>query len=118
VARRRSPVRARLAPLPRTLARQGFRFRHAARSTIGAVVFTVEQRDALRERVLTVAEQDRRVVGGAAVGSLASAAAIGSPSSTSRSPSPTIASTALYGRNADARPSCPYQVEQGSWRTV
>jgi hypothetical protein len=36
-----------------------------------AVVFTVEQRDALRERVLTLAEQDRRVVAGAAVGSLA-----------------------------------------------
>jgi hypothetical protein len=34
-------------------------------------VFTVEQRDALRERVLTLAEQDRRVVAGAAVGSLA-----------------------------------------------
>jgi hypothetical protein len=36
-----------------------------------AVVFTVEQRDALRERVLTLAEKDRRVVAGAAVGSLA-----------------------------------------------
>jgi len=34
-------------------------------------VFTVEQRDALRERVLTLAENDRRVVAGAAVGSLA-----------------------------------------------
>jgi hypothetical protein len=34
-------------------------------------VFTVEQRDALRERVLTLAEKDRRVVAGAAVGSLA-----------------------------------------------
>jgi hypothetical protein len=34
-------------------------------------VFTVEQRDALRERVLTLAESDRRVVAGAAVGSLA-----------------------------------------------
>jgi hypothetical protein len=34
-------------------------------------VFTVEQRDALRERVLTFAEQDRRIVAGAAVGSLA-----------------------------------------------
>jgi hypothetical protein len=34
-------------------------------------VFTVEQRDALREWVLTLAEQDRRVVAGAAVGSLA-----------------------------------------------
>jgi hypothetical protein len=34
-------------------------------------VFTIEQRDALRERVLTLAEKDRRVVAGAAVGSLA-----------------------------------------------
>jgi hypothetical protein len=43
----------------------------AARSTIRAVVFTVEQRDALRERVLSLAEEDPRVVAGAAVGSLA-----------------------------------------------
>jgi hypothetical protein len=34
-------------------------------------MFTVEQRDALRERVLTRAEEDERVVAGAAVGSLA-----------------------------------------------
>jgi hypothetical protein len=34
-------------------------------------VFTVEQPDALRERVLTLAEKDYRVVAGAAVGSLA-----------------------------------------------
>ena len=34
-------------------------------------MFTAEQRDALRERVLILAEQDRRVVAGAAVGSLA-----------------------------------------------
>jgi hypothetical protein len=34
-------------------------------------VFTVEQRDALRERVLALAEGDARVVAGAAVGSLA-----------------------------------------------
>jgi hypothetical protein len=34
-------------------------------------VFTVEQRDALRERVLSLAEEDARVVAGAAVGSLA-----------------------------------------------
>jgi hypothetical protein len=34
-------------------------------------VFTVEQRDALRERLLRLAEQDERVVAGAAVGSLA-----------------------------------------------
>jgi hypothetical protein len=34
-------------------------------------VFTVEQRDALRERVLRLAQEDERVVAGAAVGSLA-----------------------------------------------
>jgi hypothetical protein len=34
-------------------------------------VFTVEQRDALREHVLALAEQDVRIVAGAAVGSLA-----------------------------------------------
>jgi hypothetical protein len=34
-------------------------------------VFTVEQRDALRERLLGLAEEDERVVAGAAVGSLA-----------------------------------------------
>jgi len=34
-------------------------------------VFTVEQRDALRERVLRLAREDARVVAGAAVGSLA-----------------------------------------------
>jgi hypothetical protein len=34
-------------------------------------VFTVEQRDALRERLLTLAENDARIVAGAAVGSLA-----------------------------------------------
>jgi len=34
-------------------------------------VFTVEQRDALREHVLQLAEKDERVVAGAAVGSLA-----------------------------------------------
>jgi hypothetical protein len=34
-------------------------------------VFTVEQRDALRDRLLRLAEADRRVVAGAAVGSLA-----------------------------------------------
>ena len=43
-------------------------------STIGADVFTVEQRDALGERVLALAEQDSRVVAGAAVGSLAAGA--------------------------------------------
>jgi hypothetical protein len=35
------------------------------------LVFTVEQRDALRERLLRLAESDERVVAGAAVGSLA-----------------------------------------------
>jgi hypothetical protein len=34
-------------------------------------VFTIEQRDALRERVLALAEEDPRIVAGAAVGSLA-----------------------------------------------
>jgi hypothetical protein len=34
-------------------------------------VFTVEQRDALRERVLRFGEEDERVVAGAVVGSLA-----------------------------------------------
>ena len=34
-------------------------------------MFTVEQRDALRERLLRVAEEDERVIAGAAVGSLA-----------------------------------------------
>src|SRR5262245_39080372 len=34
-------------------------------------MFTVEQRDALRDRLLQLAEQDARVVAGAAVGSLA-----------------------------------------------
>ena len=34
-------------------------------------MFTVEQRDALRERVLRLAEDDERAVAGAAVGSLA-----------------------------------------------
>ena len=35
------------------------------------LVFTVEQRDALRERLLRLAEEDERIVAGAAVGSLA-----------------------------------------------
>jgi hypothetical protein len=37
----------------------------------GRIGFTVEQRDAVREHVLALAENDRRVVAGAAVGSLA-----------------------------------------------
>jgi hypothetical protein len=35
------------------------------------LVFTVEQRDALRDRVLRLAEEDDRAVAGAVVGSLA-----------------------------------------------
>lgn len=34
-------------------------------------MFTIKQRDALRERLLRLAEEDGRVVAGAAVGSLA-----------------------------------------------
>jgi hypothetical protein len=48
--------------------------RRAARSPAGLGsrhVFTVEQRDALRERVIRLAEEDERVVAGAVVGSLA-----------------------------------------------
>src|SRR5438876_11994 len=43
----------------------------ARRALESRLVFTVEQRDALREHVLRVAERDERVVAGAAVGSLA-----------------------------------------------
>ncbi len=35
-------------------------------------MFTVEQRDALRDRLLRLAQEDERVVAGAVVGSLAS----------------------------------------------
>jgi hypothetical protein len=48
--------------------------RHAAGSSAAMdsrLVFTVEQRDALREHLLRLAERDRHVVAGAAVGSLA-----------------------------------------------
>jgi hypothetical protein len=48
--------------------------RHAARSPAeidSCLVFTVEQRDALREHLLRLAEEDEHVVAGAAVGSLA-----------------------------------------------
>jgi hypothetical protein len=45
------------------------RSRHAELGS--RIVFTVEQREALRERVLQLAEKDERVVAGAAVGSLA-----------------------------------------------
>jgi hypothetical protein len=54
--------------------------RRPARSTIRAVVFTIEQRDALRDRVLTLAERDRRIA----------APATASPTSTSHSRSPTV----------------------------
>ena len=40
-------------------------------ATIGELLFTVDQRDAVRTRILELAEQDDRVVAGAAVGSLA-----------------------------------------------
>src|SRR2546421_7537135 len=43
----------------------------AASELASPLVFTVEQRDALREGVLRLAEEDDRVVAGAAVGSLA-----------------------------------------------
>jgi hypothetical protein len=46
---------------------------HLARSHAGlgsGLLFTVEQRDALRERMLRLADEDERVVAGAAVGSL------------------------------------------------
>src|SRR5262245_30105876 len=43
----------------------------ATRLVQSRLVFTVEQRDALRERVLRLAKDDERVVAGAAVGSLA-----------------------------------------------
>src|SRR5213080_1953784 len=43
-----------------------------SRAELGSrLVFTVEQRDALREHVLQLADEDERVVAGAAVGSLA-----------------------------------------------
>ena len=48
--------------------------RHAARSHAeidSRLVFTVEQRDALREHLLRLAQEDNHVVAGAAVGSLA-----------------------------------------------
>src|SRR5437588_5407051 len=47
------------------------RERRVGRSLGSGLVFTVEQRDALREQVLQLAEEDERVVSGAAVGSLA-----------------------------------------------
>jgi hypothetical protein len=52
-------------------------------------LFTVEQRDALRVRMLQLAEEDARVVAGAAVGSLAVETATASPTWTSPSGSQT-----------------------------
>jgi hypothetical protein len=55
----------------------GTALRNPTRCSVGCaevesrLVFTVEQRDALRERLLRLAEEDERVVAGAAVGSLA-----------------------------------------------
>ncbi len=63
-----------MGPQPLVATGIGTLARHAARShgELGShLVFTVEQRDALRERVLGLAEKDERVVAGAAVGSLA-----------------------------------------------
>ena len=45
--------------------------RGIGRARIAGLLFTVEQRDALRARMLQLAEEDERVVAGAAVGSLA-----------------------------------------------
>jgi hypothetical protein len=51
---------------------EGNRARDTASAQIDSrLVFTVEQRDALREHLLRLAEEDERVVAGAAVGSLA-----------------------------------------------
>jgi hypothetical protein len=50
----------------------GGRLRTVARRLLGSCsVFTTEQRDALRERMLELAQDDERIVAGAAVGSLA-----------------------------------------------
>jgi hypothetical protein len=50
----------------------GGRLRTVARRLLGSCsVFTTEQRDALRARMLQLADEDERVVAGAAVGSLA-----------------------------------------------
>jgi len=46
-------------------------FRHQGAELESRRVFTVEQRDAVRERLLGIANEDERVVAGAAVGSLA-----------------------------------------------
>src|SRR4029077_2400837 len=61
---------AQLSQVPNHGSKAGGR-RTPAPSTTRAVMFTIEQRDAIRERVLTLADQDPRVVAGAAIGSLA-----------------------------------------------
>src|SRR5437588_12957099 len=63
-AKRRRGVRTQE---PAARARKGL----ARRALNSRRVFTVEQRDALREHLLRLAEEDERVVAGAAVGSLA-----------------------------------------------
>ena len=72
------PLRVALATRARRTGPPGCRFAGgtdgrelAGRGNIDQVVFTVRQRDDLRERVLRLAKKDDRVVAGAAVGSLA-----------------------------------------------
>src|SRR5947208_12220719 len=77
--RRQQADATRSPPAPRVSSRTNksgisSQTRRALRShaELGSLfVFTVEQRDALGERVLWLAEEDERVVAGAAVGSLA-----------------------------------------------
>src|SRR5206468_762428 len=69
-ARRRS-VRAALPELAGERARRAGRRGGRGRALGSRAVFTIEQRDALRERVLSLAMDDDRVVAGAVVGSLA-----------------------------------------------
>ena len=70
-----SSTRARSASSPRirgsTCSSTPTRRPPSCRRSRSAHVFSVEERDALRERVLRLAEEDERVVAGAAVGSLA-----------------------------------------------
>src|SRR5712691_8349944 len=63
----------RMTPLKAGTDRCGraFLWTYVPRATIGQVMFTVGQQDALRDRVLSLAERDQRVTAGAAVGSLA-----------------------------------------------
>jgi hypothetical protein len=62
---------ARLEGHPCTLAQPAAVERMSLSALDSRVVFTVEQRDALRERMLRLADEDDRAVAGAAVGSLA-----------------------------------------------